>query len=393
MRLISLQSAGMLDSSLYQTKRSGKQNWVDPKDQDHLCISALDLEGKVVWRQGEPWELERPWRTHGGGKQACFHDIDGDGHTEMVYLYKDRLRVLDAETGEQKEEVVLDADNFAIVVPVNVEGHLHRRAFLLKVQDMAYDPYAYANPTVVYGSDLKVLWIPQSYVGAGHHPFPIDSDGDGKEEVLIGYTLVDHDGTVVWALDIPDPLEHCDNRDVADWNEDGVLEIAHAGSRDAIVCTIDGKVSARVGGTHVQGVRFAKLDSTLPGLQLICAEKWGGFTAYDLDGQALWTQKDGGVSPVRWREDDEEDLLIYRHPDRAPILVDGTLEPKIGFERSEWLVNATKLPKGDPYAAADYGKSLGFSRIDVDGDGVVETLFHNRYKLWVFGGPGTEIER
>lgn len=391
LRFVSVQSAGMLDSKLYRMGRFLEQNWIETEDQDHLCITAMDAVGNPVWQRGEPWALARPWRTHGGMQQACFHDVDGDGHTEMLYVHKDQLVMLDAATGEVKHEARLEADNYAVILPVNVEGHPHRRAFLLKVQDAAYEPYTYANPVVFYDSQLNVLWPARSYVGAGHHPRALDSDGDGKEEILLGYNLVDHDGTTLWSLDIPDPSEHCDDRDVMDMDGDGMLEIAYAGSKDAIVCDMTGRERRRISGTHVQGVRFAKLDRHRPGLQLICAEKWGGFTAYDAQGNVIWTRQDGSVTPVRWCADDAEDLLLYQRPDAPPMLVDGRLEAALEFEAADELLVQQKPPKEDPYAVADYGNILNHMLQDVDGDGVAETLFYNRETMWVYGGRDTEV--
>jgi hypothetical protein len=392
LRLVSIQSAGMEDSKLYQMGRFKEQNWVEEEDQNLLCITAMDVGGNIIWQRGTPWGLDRPWRTHGGMEQACFHDVDRDGYTEMIYIHKDQLVMLDAASGAQKSKIRLDADNYAAILPVNVEGHPHRRAFLLKVQDAAYEPYTYGNPVVFYSSDLKVLWPARSYVGAAYHPWALDSDGDGKEEILVGYNLVDHDGTTLWSLDIPDPSEHCDNRDVVDMDGDGVLEIAYAGSKDSIVCDMSGNIVRRIRGRHVQSVRFAKLDQDLPGVQLLCAEKWGGFTAYDLGGNALWTREKGSVAPVRWHPEDPVDLLIYRQPESPPVLVNGRLEPVMRFEAGEALLTVRKPPKDDPYAIADYGNILNYTRQDLDGDGVEEMVFYNRETMWVYGGPGTEVD-
>ena len=390
LRMVSIQSAGMLDSRLYRMGRFKENHWIEEADQDHHCISMMDLEGNVIWQRGSPWDLNRPWRTHGGMQQAAFHDVDGDGLTEMVYVHKDRLVMLDASSGELKGETVLEADNFAVVLPVNVEGNPHRRVFLLKVQDASYEPYSYGNPVVVYDSNLDLYWQARPYIGAGHHPWAIDSDGDGKEEILVGYNLVDHDGTTLWTLDIPDPHEHCDNRDVVDRDGDGVLEIAYAGSKDAIVCDIKGNLIDRLEGNHTQDVCFAKLDRSRPGLDLICSEKWGGITAYGLNGRPIWTRKGANVTPIRWDPDDSEDLLLYREPDRPPVLVDGRLEPVMAFEAGENLLGAINPPKEDPYAVADYGNFVGFEREDVNGDGVKESIFYNRHTMWIYGGAGTE---
>ena len=40
--------------------------------------------------------------------------------------------------------------------------------------------------------NLELLW--QAQCNTGHYPFAYDVDGDGKDELAIGYSLFDHDG-------------------------------------------------------------------------------------------------------------------------------------------------------------------------------------------------------
>jgi hypothetical protein len=109
-----------------------------------------------------------------------------------------------------------------------------------------------------------------------------------------------------------------------------------------------------------------------------------------VEGNTLWMRKEGSVTPVRWRPEDAEDLLLYQRPGTPPTLVDGRLEPVMGLEAGEAMMASQKPPKQDPYAVADYGNFLGFQREDVDGDGVEEMVFHNRSTMWVYGGAGSE---
>ena len=51
----------------------------------------------------------------------------------------------------------------------------------------------------VYDDTLKPLW--EGSCNTGHYPFSSDIDGDGREELAIGYSLYDHDGSLLWSLD------------------------------------------------------------------------------------------------------------------------------------------------------------------------------------------------
>ncbi len=50
-----------------------------------------------------------------------------------------------------------------------------------------------------YNDKLELLW--HSQCNSGHYPYAYDVDADGKDEVMIGYTLFDEDGTKLWTLD------------------------------------------------------------------------------------------------------------------------------------------------------------------------------------------------
>ena len=50
-----------------------------------------------------------------------------------------------------------------------------------------------------HADKLEPLW--DVACNTGHYGFPCDVDGDGKDEFMIGYNLIGHDGKIIWSLD------------------------------------------------------------------------------------------------------------------------------------------------------------------------------------------------
>jgi len=94
--MIFRQSGGMFHSDVY--KESG-HGYITDANQDLLQFTCMRQDGEILWQQGEPWGQERPYNSHGGTDMTALGDVDGDGKSELFYLYKDKLYVADAETG------------------------------------------------------------------------------------------------------------------------------------------------------------------------------------------------------------------------------------------------------------------------------------------------------
>jgi hypothetical protein len=75
----------------------------------------------------------------------------------------------------------------------------------------------------------SVRW---TYSGnVGHYPWPYDFDGDGRDELMAGYDLLDDDGQRLWTAS--GMSDHADSMWVADFNEDGYPDIASAAATPA----------------------------------------------------------------------------------------------------------------------------------------------------------------
>ena len=196
------------------------------------CLTAIDLEGKVLWQVGKP-NRRNVWE--GGDTAVQVHDIDGDGQLEVIYQDpKSLLTILDGKTGKQKRQVQL-AGGFDCLLFADFTGSGRAQQLVVKDRYSSFWVYDAAQ-------DFKLLWS-KTRVIPGHYGINYDFNGDGKDELLMGYTLYAGDGTVLWSHqdDFPGGRNHDDAVDVKDMDGDGRPEIAIATSEDAILVAADGK--------------------------------------------------------------------------------------------------------------------------------------------------------
>ena len=152
-----------------------------------------------------------------------------------------------------------------------------------------------------------------------------DLDGDGREDLLSGYCLIDDDGSTVWALDLPG---HADTDYFADIDGDGRDEIVVLGGADeGVVLDLDGR---RLWSTqqmeHVQWACSGKYRQDTPGLQTLFGERNEPRAAFfDALGRVLLrTALHGYGHTIGWPSDaGPESILCMRlarpdAPDHPP---------------------------------------------------------------------------
>ena len=176
-----------------------------------------------------------------------------------------------------------------------------------------------------YDRDLNLLWHRQVDPRYGHHRAVlfVDVDGDGRDEVLAGGTLLDASGDVVWVHDLGDEMHrihqahHYDAVAIGDFASDRALDpVAFLLGSSAGVYVVDG-LTGRTRGCHrvghAQGCYVGKMRSDLPGQQVLVACRWGNYgilTLFSGQGDRLWSiQPDyigQGSCPVWWGNRDEQ---------------------------------------------------------------------------------------
>jgi arylsulfatase A-like enzyme len=406
--LLMMQSAGQLGAAVYG-ERAGRLG-VEQRDRDLFCLTAVDLDGNVGWQDGTPWDdVTTPFTTHGGSRRVCVDDIDGDGRPEVLVIRNGTLAVIDGATGAEQAAIDLPSDNFVNLYTAQLGPPENGRQIICKVNDAAYGDWEYANPTIIFNADLTIYLQPFAVRGAGHNVVALDVDGDGRDELLIGYSLLDHDGSEIWRLDLgPDydyAREHADEISVADLDGDGELEVRYAGSEDFFVTDLAGNMRWRRSAGHSQNSVGGPWGPN--GEQrVILNEKNRGQWGLDAAGDVLWNRTDingYAIANVRWsRTATPHSWAIFRHQQKPIGQRPFTSNPATSRHLWPQFIDGDgflhdALPWDDLYTKPaqeiraprtyDCGQMYNIIVRDIDGDGLDEVIVFDRQRVSVFHSP------
>jgi hypothetical protein len=154
-------------------------------------VCAYRLDGTVLWRWGEP-----------GAGVAALHsdapcqvyDWNRDGRQEVIVATHTHVVVLAGATGAELWRFATPGHDAAdCLVFANLSGG-ERDDILLKTRYHRIWAHTW---------DGLRLWDITDPAGmkTAHQPFPLDLDGDGRDEIIAGYALLDQDGSLLWGLD------------------------------------------------------------------------------------------------------------------------------------------------------------------------------------------------
>jgi hypothetical protein len=236
----------------------------------------------------------------------------------------------------------------------------------------------YAN-LWAYTDELKLLW--HRHLNAGHCIVARDINGDGKDEVMGGYSMLRHDGVTMWTVPGGDPdynrypgPEHADGVLIERLGPgpDAPLRVAVAASDlGFVLLDVEGRVLAHHSIGHAQWIHAARFRPDLPGRQIAIGTLWGNssiFNLFDCDGNLLMIREPspGKVMPVYWLGGDN------------PLVVLGGGKAGLWnrhFDRIRELPGILQVP---PYAC------------DVNQDGLDELLVLDGDKMQVYAPEGVK---
>jgi rhamnogalacturonan endolyase len=302
------------------------------------------------------------------------HDIDGDGNNEVIYCMNQEIIAADGATGKVK---------YSKATPLKPPGdHGEHNIFPRILGDSLFfcDLRGLGQDRDIIFKDryrhiwamndkFEVIWTGKC--NTGHYPFAYDIDNDGKDEVAIGYSMFDHDGTKLWSLD--DKIkDHADGVAIARFNKGAEPIIFYAASdAGAFYTDLKGNVLRRHFLGHVQNPAVANLRDDLPGLEIVSINFWGnqGIIHYFDSGGDMYydfepVQHGSMCLPINWTGKSEEFFVL------SPDVTEGGMY-------DGWGRRAVQFPAdGHPYQCN--------AVLDVTGDCRDEVVVWDPYELWVY---------
>jgi len=350
------------------------------------CLTATTITGELLWQVGKPSPDNGVIYSD---LPVQVYDWDADGRNEVLYVrqakyvevpdptlwYRERatkyegeatMVVLDGATGKEKVSFPLPAPADDCFLFADLTGRGRREDLVVK--DRYWNLWGVSHAG-------QVLW---HYAGSvGHFPAYGDFDGDGRDEVFVGFALIDHDGKVLFEHD-----SHGAHQDAAYAVRlaDGSWRLLFGNS--GIHClAVDGTElwsHPLAEAQHVVAGRF-RPDSPLQFMVIDRGQPVGGGRApatlycYDLEGREIWkrVQPEGSwaaaIVAIDWMgADAPHGVLIYNR---------GTDWPAAIYDGEGNLLDQFRMECTPDRSPEDRKAGFYCTRADVWGDSREEVIF------------------
>jgi hypothetical protein len=341
-----------------------------------VVVSKLD--GSVLWRWGRP---NTGRQGLGYDVPVQIYDLQDKGKSDVYLSTKGFLLVLDGATGKERRRLALPKGlNVADCITfADLRGLGRARDILIK--DRYRQVWAYTD-------DWRPLWHwkPKGYMTC-HHPTPIDVDGDGRDEVIAGYTLLSHDGTELWTITSKKAdlsrghLDCCDVMSTGTCPRDWRLIVTYCGANGIALVDGTGRTLWEVTGHHFESADAGRTRDDVPGKQIVVDvdhRPYGQGPVWLLndkgDRLGTWTTGYGRHHRlIDWDGDGLDEVLIGN----ARRLFNGLGECTVQFGPVGDVDGATgPQPGNDPGPLAAVG--------DVDGDQRPEVILHSVRSVHIY---------
>jgi len=352
------ENAGMFKSSIYNGTTERYKNQIN---QDEVfCLQMVDSNFITCWQVGKSFISDMPYLSHTAEHMA--KKIKSESGEILAVLGPEQNLSTYDMFGNIKSSVKLPHDNFAQLFEVpSLEQN--QALILVGVTDKAYDGYDYANPWMLFDSDLNLI-IEFEVKGAGHNVLIDDINKDGENEMLIGYELFDLSGRKIWTLDywrlkeIDSISQHADYIDGTWYNEEWIGAIA--GSDRLYVFDSTGKTIWQTKLPHPQFCQFGFYNGEL---RLVVDNQRELFAIYDIEGKLI----DKGNLPTYW----PNGVPALKIPSR-PIHLSDPFE-KFEYQNQDFLIYKEG---GHPYIIDFDGKVVGAFSLAENPNFIYSTAFH-----------------
>jgi len=345
------------------------------KDDVHYTTTAVaqNLDGSVLWKWGNPDIGRKNWHHD----VACqIHDWNGDGKYEVVLCTKGFLIELEGATGRELRRIPIPDEATDCLVFCNLSGGSRPTDVLVK--DRYHQIWA-------FNRDGKLLWTVKDPGGyrTAHQPRPIDIDGDGLDEIMAGYAMLNSDGSVRWiykSKQVDQSKGHLDCARVVRQDpspEDFRIVLTCCGANNIAFIDGNGKVLWEVSGRHFESVDVGHIIPNHAGQQIcvdIDHQPYGKSPVWVLDEQGkhlgqLVTDYSRHHCLLDWTGDGIEEILIAHK---------GGLYNDEGRRIGTFDTPGEETSDGN----AKYEKSILPG--DMTGDGKLDVILATPYNVYIY---------
>lgn len=354
-----------------------------PKDRNSelTCLTAVTLNGEILWQKGSPDH----WKTKLTSDVAFqIHDIDNDGVNEVIYCMNQEMIIAEGATGKiiRKAPTPLSPGGKPLKSGHNIFPRiLGDCLYFCDLEGKGFDSNIIIkdryNYLWAYNLQLKQLWSGECRTG--HYPYAFDTDGDGKDEIVTGYTLFDDDGTKLWSLD--DELEdHADGVAIVSLqkNEPPVFVCA-ASDEGMFFADVNGNINKHYYIGHIQNPAVANFRDDLPGLETVSVNFWGNqgiIHLFDSSGNIYKTfeptQYGSMCLPLNWTGKTEEFYVLNAN----------------ASEGGAWDGYGRKVLEFPDDGHPD----LSYAVLDITGDCRDEIVVWNPNEMWIYTQENNPLE-
>jgi hypothetical protein len=167
---------------------------------------------------------------------------------------------------------------------------------------------------------LQPLW--HLTLNTGHYPYAYDVNGDGKDELMVGYSLVNHDGKIIWSLEKQLGNDHADGVAIVSFKEGSAPRLQCVASDDGFfTADLQGHILEHLQLGHMQNPTIARFRPDLPGLQTVTVNFWGNqgiVNFFDADGKKYHDFEPAPhgsmMRPLNWKGDGQEYWILSPNP-------------------------------------------------------------------------------
>ena len=296
------------------------------------CVSVLDLSGKVLWQSGIA-DPAAPRSTMDLPFQV--HDLFGDGGNVIVGVHGYDIQIRDGKSGKllfsggtpEMSNAPVGGDfkevtsNFgkpwgdeALSMDVAALGFCNTQGSTGAREIFVKDDH---HHLAVFDVGMQQLFRHRG--NHGHTVWCGDLDGDGRDELIAGYSVIDDDGKRLWALPLGEFAHSVAVADLLNSNAQRRRLFLAAGEAglfavNAGAARPDVDALTPVGATAAFRISIAKFRADLPGLQLMTGNHGGCVSLYDSSIKLLWTRDFRASAsstrcPLNWTGRAEELLL------------------------------------------------------------------------------------